>query len=327
MKNKKILRANLSGFLLSGLLLTGCGTQDAQILTVAEETMQATAENTQMNAQAQTEGTAENAQDIANSVAEAEPLAQRNALEWEQRLDYTTERQAQLAEITVDLAQDTEEVQDKAKGLLDAMSEGDAEAAVDSILAEDWYSVMLSDLLIGQRNYTQATGGGDCRMTILADELGQHGTAVEYPLTDGGMFYLQVTDTEIRYYVCAADHTGNFTSAVLNLVDGSYVSYEGTLSAAHRPEGMLTIQVGAADTGSGAAAAFHNRSAQITTYEGEFSADGKPAMSTPANLVKEGKVAYASAKEGKTTYYLTVSAEGTEEMFTPEQLGISTLWE
>lgn len=50
------------------------------------------------------------------------PLAQRDALEWEQRLDYSSERQAQLAEITVDLTQDTDEVQSKAQVLLEAMA-------------------------------------------------------------------------------------------------------------------------------------------------------------------------------------------------------------
>lgn len=51
----------------------------------------------------------------------------------------------------MELTQDTEEVQSKAQPVLDAMAEGNADAAVDSILAEDWYTVMLSDLLIGQR--------------------------------------------------------------------------------------------------------------------------------------------------------------------------------
>ena len=65
----------------------------------------------------------------------------------------------------------------------------------------------------------------------------------------------------------------------------------------------------------------------MTAYEGEFSADGKPATSTPANLTKEGKTAYASAKSGKTTYYLTVASEGIKDVFTPKQLGISNIWE
>ena len=164
-------------------------------------------------------------------------------------------------------------------------------------------------------------------MTILSDELGQHCTAIEYPLGDGRMFYVQVTDSEIRYYVCASDHTGAFTSAALNLADGSLVSYEGTLSAANSPEGTLTIQMGAVDLSNGAAEAFHNRSAQATTYEGEFSSDGKPTITTPANLNKEGKTAYASAKSGRTTYYLTVASDGIEDAFTPKQLGISNIWE
>ena len=216
----------------------------------------------------------------------------------------------------------------KAQGLLESMDAGNVDAAVDNILAEDWYTVMLSDLLIGQRNYTGAAGSdGDWKMTILSDELGQHCTAIEYPLGDGRMFYVQVTDSEIRYYVCASDHTGAFTSAALNLADGSLVSYEGTLSAANSPEGTLMIQMGAVDLSNGAAEAFHNRSAQVTAYEGEFSSDGKPTITTPANLNKEGKTAYASAKAGRTTYYLTVASDRIEDAFTPKQLGISNIWE
>lgn len=312
-KNKNFLQATFPGIMLAALVLTSCGTQDTQ------DTQALTMVETTQESSEQPEG---------SDTEEMADLTKRNDLEWEQRLDYTTDRQAQLAEITVALEQDTEDVKQKAQGLLESMDAGNVDAAVDNILAEDWYTVMLEDLLIGQRNYTGAAGSdGDWKMTILSDELGQHCTAIEYPLGDGRMFYVQVTDSEIRYYVCASDHTGAFTSAALNLADGSLVSYEGTLSAANSPEGTLTIQMGAVDLSNGAAEAFHNRSAQSTTYEGEFSSDGKPTITTPANLNKEGKTAYASAKAGRTTYYLTVASDGIEDAFTPKQLGISNIWE
>lgn len=210
MNNKRIIKTISAIALLLSLSLTACGTQDTQLLTATEESMQETATQ-------ETEANTETTTDTES------PLAQRDALEWEQRLDYSSERQAQLAEITVDLTQDTDEVQSKAQVLLEAMAGGDAETAVDSILTEDWYTVMLSDLLIGQRNYTGAADNGEWRMTILADELGQHCTAIEYPLADGRQFYVQVTDPEIRYYVCAAERTGSFVSESLNLTDGTYV--------------------------------------------------------------------------------------------------------
>ena len=250
MKNKNFLQATFPGIMLAAFLLTSCGTQNTQALTMAEEVQEtdAAATNTEGSAQGDV-----SAQPEGGDTEEAAALTKRNELEWEQRLDYTTERQAQLAEITVALEQDTEDVKQKAQGLLESMDAGNVDAAVDNILAEDWYTVMLSDLLIGQRNYTGAAGSdGDWKMTILSDELGQHCTAIEYPLGDGRMFYVQVTDSEIRYYVCASDHTGAFTSAALNLADGSLVSYEGTLSAANSPEGTLMIQMGAVDLSNGA---------------------------------------------------------------------------
>ena len=278
MNNKRIIKTTSAIALLLSLSLTACGTQDTQLLTATEESMQETATQ-------ETEANTETATDTES------PLAQRDALEWEQRLDYSSERQAQLAEITVDLTQDTDEVQSKAQGLLETMAGGNVEAAVESILTEDWYMVMLSDLLIGQRNYTGAVDNGEWRMTILSDELGQHCTAIEYPLADGRQFYVQVTDPEIRYYVCAAERTGSFVSESLNLTDGTYVGYEGTLTSNNRPEGTLTVRRGNVDLSGGAADAFRNRSAQAATYEGDF------------------------------------TAEGINDAFTPEQLGISNIWE
>ena len=278
MNNKRIIKTTSTITLLLSLALTACGTQDTQLLTATEESMQETVTQ-------ETEANTETATDTES------PLAQRDALEWEQRLDYSSERQAQLAEITVDLTQDTDEVQSKAQGLLEAMDGGNVEAAVESILTEDWYTVMLSDLLIGQRNYIGASDNGEWRMTILSDELGQHCTAIEYPLADGRQFYVQVTDPEIRYYVCAADRTGSFISESLNLTDGTYVGYEGTLTSNNRPEGTLTVRRGTVDLSGGVADAFRNRSTQAATYEGDF------------------------------------TAEGVNDAFTPEQLGISNIWE
>ena len=116
MNNKKIMKVTSTIPLLLTLALTACGTQDTQLLTVTEESMQETATQ-------ETEANTETATDTES------PLAQRDALEWEQRLDYSSERQAQLAEITVDLTQDTDEVQSKAQVLLEAMAGGDAETA------------------------------------------------------------------------------------------------------------------------------------------------------------------------------------------------------
>lgn len=278
MNNKRMIKTTFIMVLLLSLALIACGTQDTQLLTATEESMQETATQ-------ETDANTETATDTES------PLAQRDALEWEQRLDYSSERQAQLAEITVDLTQDTDEVQSKARELLEAMAGGNVEAAVESILTEDWYTVMLADLLIGQRNYIGAIDNGEWRMTILSDELGQHCTAIEYPLADGRQFYVQVTDPEIRYYVCAAERTGSFISESLNLTDGTYVGYEGTLTSNNRPEGALAVRRGITDLSGGAADAFRNRSAQVATYEGDF------------------------------------TAEGANDAFTPEQLGISNIWE
>ena len=104
MNNKKIMKVTSTIPLLLTLALTACGTQNSQTLTMVEEVTQ-------------TDGTRETDTNTEVAADPESPLAQRDALEWEQRLDYSSERQAQLAEITVDLTQDTEEVQSKAQGL------------------------------------------------------------------------------------------------------------------------------------------------------------------------------------------------------------------
>ena len=320
MRNKRFLRIFSIIALTLPLALASCGTSDAKHLANVKEKAKESAEDVHSHAVVSKKETEE-------ETAEQNPLEVRESLEWEQRLDYTSERQAELSNITVELSEDAEEIRMKAQGMLNAMASGDAETAVESILSEDWYTVMLSDLLIGQRNYTGEANSGSWRMTILADELGEHCTAIEYPLNDGRNFYLQVTDSEIGLYVCDPDKTGSFSSESLKLTDGSYVGYEGTLSAEHHLSEKLTINMGTADLTGGAIEAFRNRTSGALTYEGEFSEDGKPSMETPNNFTKEGKIAYASRKEGKTTYYLTVSTEDSDSAFTPEQLGITTIWD
>ena len=318
MRNKKFLRIASIIALTLPLTLTACTAETSEHSENMTEEAKESGEDTNGSL---------TISETEEETTEQGPLEIRDGLEWEQRLDYTSERQAEIADITVELSEDTEEIRTKAQTLLDAMASGNAEAAVESILTEDWYTVMLSDLLIGQRNYTGETDSGTWRLTVLSDELGEHCTAIEYPLNDGRNFYLQATDSEIRLYVCASDKTGSFSSESLSLTDGSYAGYEGTLSAEHHPLGKLTINMGTADLTGGVMEAFRNRAAGAVIYEGDFSEDGKPSMDTPGNFTKDGKTAYASRKEGKNTYYLTIPTETLESAFTPEQFGITTIWD
>lgn len=74
MNNKRIIKTISAIALLLSLSLTACGTQDTQLLTATEESMQETATQ-------ETEANTETTTDTES------PLAQRDALEWEQRLD------------------------------------------------------------------------------------------------------------------------------------------------------------------------------------------------------------------------------------------------
>lgn len=85
--------------------------------------------------------------------------------------------------------------------------------------------------------------------------------------------------------------------------------------------------MGTTDPEAGAAEAFRNRSAQAVTYEGEFTAEGKPAAETPKKLQKEGNAVYAVRQEGNNIFYLTVAEVEVQNAFTPEQLGMVTIWD
>ena len=63
------------------------------------------------------------------------------------------------------------------------------------------------------------------------------------------------------------------------------------LASNSRPEGTFTVRKGNVDISNGASEAFHNRGSQADTYEGDF------------------------------------TAEDADDAFTPEQLGISNIWE
>lgn len=63
------------------------------------------------------------------------------------------------------------------------------------------------------------------------------------------------------------------------------------------------------------------------TYEGEFTAEGKPAAETPKKLQKEGNAVYAVRQEGNNIFYLTVAEVEVQNAFTPEQLGMVTIWD
>ena len=81
MKNKIFLQAIFPGIMLAALLLTSCGTQNTQALTMAEEVQETDV------AAANTEGSAQgdvSAQPEGSDTEEAAALTKRNDLEWEQ---------------------------------------------------------------------------------------------------------------------------------------------------------------------------------------------------------------------------------------------------
>ena len=48
---------------------------------------------------------------------------------------------------------------------------------------------------------------------------------------------------------------------------------------------------------------------------------------TPKKLQKEGNAVYAVRQEGNNIFYLTVAEVEVQNAFTPEQLGMVTIWD
>lgn len=99
---------------LSFLLLASCGVEDA--------------------AKSNTEAT----EILSDRTAESEKkettvIEQRNELEWEQLLDYDSDRQRNLSELQVNLNDDTEEIRTMGQTVLDYLKAGDVDSAVATV--------------------------------------------------------------------------------------------------------------------------------------------------------------------------------------------------
>ena len=99
---------------LSFLLLASCGVEDtAKSNTETTETL--------------SDRTAE------SEKKETTVIEQRNELEWEQLLDYDSDRQRNLSELQVNLNDDTEEIRMMGQTVLDYLRAGDVDSAVATV--------------------------------------------------------------------------------------------------------------------------------------------------------------------------------------------------
>ena len=184
---------------LSFLLLASCGVED---------TAKSNTETTEI---------------LSDRTAESEKkettvIEQRNELEWEQLLDYDSDRQRNLSELQVNLNDDTEEIRMMGQTVLDYLRAGDVDSAVVTVTDASWMSVMLPKLVIGQRNYRTDSAEIPERITVISDELGQQYTALECATEDERAIYLEITPSEIHYFVCGWQDEklqGTFSSEIL----------------------------------------------------------------------------------------------------------------
>lgn len=247
---------------LSFLLLASCGVEDT------------------------TKSNTETTEILSDRTAESEKkettvIEQRNELEWEQLLDYDSDRQRNLSELQVNLNDDTEEIQTMGQTVLEYLKAGDVDSAVAMVEDASWMSVMLPKLVIGQRNYRTDSAEIPERITVISDELGQQYTALECATEDGKAIYLEITPAEIHSFVSEWQDEklqGTFSSEILRMEDGAYRKYEGTISADGKVQGSMRVSSGTLDMSAGALQAWQMRNTDLQVYEGEIDGDSETAV-------------------------------------------------
>ena len=174
-----------------------------------------------------------------------------------------------------------EEIRMMGQTVLDYLRAGDVDSAVVTVTDASWMSVMLPKLVIGQRNYRTDSAEIPERITVISDELGQQYTALECATEDERAIYLEITPSEIHYFVCGWQDEklqGTFSSEILRMEDGAYRKYEGTISADGKVQGSMRVSSGTLDMSAGALQAWQMRNTDLQVYEGEIDGDSETAV-------------------------------------------------
>jgi hypothetical protein len=278
-------------------------------------------------------------EEIASEEPEQESVLtdreRRDALELEQLLDYTSDRQEELSEITVDLSEESEEISRMGQEAVNAVAVWDTTLALEFITGETWMDTMLPGLVIGRRNYSFSGENYQALLTVEADELGRHYTAVQCVDNTDKISYLELTDSGARAFTCTmkdGTYSGDFISCRLELEGNYYMSCAGTLSDVGRVKDTLEVTVVSPltpETELTTAQLWAEHPGEEAVFTGTFDESGHTALETPESLKGEGRLAYASsAKKGSTDYLAVETEESAEEyVFTAPAFGCYTYWD
>ena len=310
----------LAAVSIMALSVTACGT---------DKNASKTKENTQQEQHFENNSESETTKDIA-SEAELTAIEKRDALEWEQLLDYSPQRQEELSLIETELFDNSVEIAELGKKVTDALKIHNTDNAVAIVVSDKWQATMLPKLVIGQRNYYWKDNDGNSTITIIADEYGAHYSKVVTKDADDKVVCLEVTDNMIHVFSCAyneeADaYNGSFVSEYMELNNGNYVKNEGELSDAGKVNGELTVSRAVVNLDDGYISAWTYMENPSDTYYGEFDENGQPQLETPDEITENGGKAYAVRDTATGKEYLTVDSKSFGECFTGDMFGVHTL--
>lgn len=266
-----------------------------------------------------------------------EPKLRRNVLEIHQKLYYTAEVQALLDTITLDAADENEEIRAQLANMAQLLQNEDADGAVTLATDTAFLKTILPRLTYGARRYRFTTEAGDTLLAKISVSNGQYAAQLWLQKAGGALVQLEASSARILFYK-VADGTNGFSGAytmqLLQASTGDVIMENGTL-AAGICTGDITSSVYWGDSAvtdmAGAWQACSSR--EFIEYTGSFDAAGHTTVTQQKDAESANGIVYASVKSGNTLYYLyhsqSEAVSAADYVFTAEGMGLVAVpvWE
>ena len=264
------------------------------------------------------DGTAENHFHLALLYEEAGMIRNhRDALERSYRLDKNEEVFAKLQGVVVNVYEESSIIQELTRSLKRYLSNESHHAnAVELILSEEWFGVMMPNLLEGRRNYyLEDISDG----SILFVEVGYDAQNDNMPYTrvwhytpanddvvnlfqSGNMFQLVQTSLVNGYF------DGEF-SVWLCVVNGDTIHHDTGTFSRGIIVGEFVSKVHSVSERSDLVSLFNSRNyVEYEVFLGNFNQYGETIITQPRG-VTDSQIAYALSEDGRKFLFYTVSED------------------
>lgn len=251
---------------------------------------------------------------------------QRDMLEQSYRLYNDTQAFEALQDITVNLEEESKEIQSAAQTMLQNLELAEyRDESINMIQNTEWFTTMMPKLYEGKRNYFLQQNG-ETVLTIQAgyNEEGVPFSYVWYLGADNKVTLLRAETGTVQLIdtaLAAGSYEGAFESWLLNSQNGELYHEQGTLTKGVCT-GDYTAMVHWGEEATDVYSLWSNRETmEYVTYTGHFDEQGKTTLEQPAEADLE-KLLEGGAYAGCTVY--AYSEEGKECLFTGLEEGAAS---